>query len=71
MGGFVKKYLRIDEVADMFGVHPKTVASWWRSEKTCLEAWRGPIGSRGIKFTSESVSAFEQQGKTKPQDLDE
>ena len=72
-GGFVKKYMRIDEVAQMFDVTPRTVRNWWLSGHTPLQAWHpgGPIGTKGIKFTAESVLEFEQRGKINPQDVDE
>lgn len=72
-GGFVKKYLRIDEVAQMFDVTPRTVRNWWISGQTCLQAWHpgGAIGGKGLRFTAESVQQFEQRGMQQPQDADE
>lgn len=72
-GGFVKKYLRIDEVAQMFDVTPRTVRNWWISGHTCLQAWSpgGAIGTKGLRFTADSVLQFEQRGMRQPQDADE
>jgi hypothetical protein len=71
-GGFVKKYMRIDEVAERFSVTPRTVRNWWLSGHTCLQAWHpgGPVGTKGVRFTAESVEQFEKVGRIAPQDMD-
>lgn len=71
-GGFVKKYLRIDEVAQMFDVTPRTVRNWWISGQTCLQAWHpgGAIGGKGLRFTADSVTEFEKRGMKKPEEVE-
>lgn len=68
-----KRYMRIDEVAERFRVHPRTIKRWWQSGKTCLKAWRPVhlIGSRGLFFTSESVDELERQGIVAPDKWEE
>lgn len=68
-GGFVKRYMRIDEVAEIFEVTPRTVRNWWLSGKTCLQAFcpEQQIGSRGLRFTRESVQQFEQRSLISPE----
>ena len=63
----MKRYMRVDEVAAMFGVHVDTVKRWWKSGNTCLVAWHPThkIG-RGLLFTVESVKSFETSGRVDP-----
>lgn len=58
------RYMRVDSVAKIFGVHPRTVKNWWKSGKTCLIAWHPThkIGN-GLLFTVESVKQFEELGQ--------
>ena len=65
-----QEYLSVKQVAAMFGKHPRTIINWWRSEKSGLQAWMGPIGDRGICFTAESVEALKQRGMVDPCDLE-
>ena len=71
-GGFVKRYMRIDEVAGRFGVTTRTVRRWFLAGNTCLEAFRpaGCIGTRGIRFTIESVEQFERTGLVDPAEIE-
>lgn len=63
-----KRYLRIDEVAVMFGVHVRTVKRWWESGKTCLVAWHPSHRiCRGLLFSVESVRQFEASGQVSPE----
>ena len=68
-----KRYMRIDEVAIRFDVTARTVRRWWLSGKTCLVAWHPDhrIGSKGLRFTVESVDEFERSGTIQPDDYDE
>jgi hypothetical protein len=68
MNGFVKRYMRIDEVAGRFDVSTRTVRRWFLSGKTCLEAWHPAqrIGSKGLRFTVASVEEFEKRGLFSP-----
>ena len=69
----VKRYMRIDEVAVRFDVHVRTVRRWWLSGKTCLKAWHPDhrIGARGLRFTTESVDAFEAGGALLPEEYED
>lgn len=69
----MKRYMRIDEVAERFGVKARTVRRWWESGKTCLQAWHPDhrIGSKGLRFTTESVEAFETNGMMNPEEFTE
>lgn len=63
-----KRYMRIDEVAEMFGVHVRTVKRWWESGKTCLVAWHPTHRiCRGLLFSAESVRQFEATGQIFPE----
>lgn len=68
-----KRYMRLDEVAERFGVTSRTVRRWWLSGKTCLKAWHPDhrIGSKGLRFTIESVEEFENGGMILPADFEE
>lgn len=64
-----EKKMDIGQVAARFGVSTRTVHNWYKSGKTCLEAWQPHhlIGSRGIRFTKRSVDEFEARGRLKPE----
>ena len=63
-----KRYMRIDELAAMFGVTPRTIQNWWKSGETCLVAWHPSHRlCRGLLFTSESVKQFEESGRVDPE----
>ena len=68
-----KRYMRADEVAERFGVHVRTLKNWWLAGNTCLVAWHPDhrIGGKGLRFTTESVEAFERQGKVTPENWEE
>ena len=72
-GGFVKRYMRIDEVAGRFNVSTRTVRRWWLSGRTCLDAWHPEhrIGSKGLRFTIESVDKFEVNGQILQEEIPE
>lgn len=63
------KKLDIGQVAARFGVSTRTIHNWWKSGKTCLVAWQPYhlIGSRGVRFTKESVDEFERRSHIKPE----
>jgi len=69
----VKRYMTLVEVAARFGVHVRTIRRWWLSGKTCLKAWNPDhrIGSRGLRFTTESVDAFELSGVILPEEYED
>lgn len=60
--------MRIDEVAERFSVHPRTVRNWWLSGKTCLQAWHPDhrLCSKGLRFSIQSVDEFEKRGLVSP-----
>ncbi len=68
-----KRYMRIDEVAKRFEVHPRTVKRWWLSGKTCLKVWCPVhlVGSRGLFFLTDSVDEFERTGMVNPEEWEE
>ena len=59
MGAFVKKYLRVDEVAAIFHVHPRTVRRWITEERTPIKVLPN---SRPLRIVAESVLIFEKIG---------
>ena len=67
-----KRYMSPSEVAEKFGVTPRTVRNWWKSGRTCLKAWHPhhSLGLRGLRFTNESVEELAQSGEIHPDDLD-
>lgn len=56
MSNFVKSFMRYDEVADLLGVHVKTVRRWIDSGTTCLEVV--PFNERTKRITGSSLSVF-------------
>jgi excisionase family DNA binding protein len=55
-GNFVKNFLRFDEVAEMLGVHERTVRRWGESGTTCLQIVQ--FGARSQRITMESLTTF-------------
>lgn len=68
-----KRYMRIDEVADRFGVSSRTIRRWWLSGNTCLKAWCPDhrLGNKGLRFLADSVDAFEKGGILLPEEYEE
>ena len=58
-GGWVKKYLRVDEVAAIFHVHPRTVRRWIIEERTPIKTLPN---SRPLRIIAASVIEFERDG---------
>lgn len=55
-GNFVKNFLRFDEVAEMLGVHERTVRRWGESGTTCLQIVQ--FGARAQRITAVSFQQF-------------
>lgn len=64
---FVQKCMRADEVAEIFGVHPRTVKRWFESGTTCLEVVQ--FGDRTRRFTPQSVERFVSISRINSSDL--
>lgn len=69
----VKRYMTVNEVAKLIGVHPRTVRRWHESGETCLQAWHPThrLGIKGLRFTGESVEIFMRLGQIAPDDCDD
>lgn len=67
-----RNWLRVDEVAEFFGVHRTTIQRWWLTGKTGIDAFHpSQNGAAGLRFTAESVIAFVRRGFVTPEDYEE
>jgi excisionase family DNA binding protein len=71
MGGFVKRYLTVPEVANYFSVSKSLVYEWVQAGKVSVWHPEGKIGSRGLRILSESILKIESSGMIDPLKYDE
>jgi excisionase family DNA binding protein len=66
MGGFVKRYMTVPEVAVYFSVSKSLVYEWVQEGKVTVWHPDGKVGSRGLRILSESIIRLESTGTIDP-----